>query len=70
MLNKTNLSFTHKLQHHLSFELKQLHNLSFVKKYTTNLIDTQKTPQAILSSIIHTLDFPTHVHHKFNSDIT
>ena len=29
-----------------------------------------KTPQDILSSIIHTMDFPTHVPYKFNSHIT
>ena len=29
-----------------------------------------KTPQDILSFIIHTMDFPTHVPYKFNSHIT
>ena len=58
-----------KLIFHPQVESKQMHYPSFVKKYTIYLIDTQKTPQAILSSIIHTLDSPTYVHKKFNSHV-
>ena len=68
-LNKINISFTLRLRLHLFLELKQaLHHL-FVKKSTIKLTDTQRTPQDILFSIIHTLDSPTHVHYKFNSNI-
>ena len=50
----------------LFFEFKQIYHPSFVKKYAIILIDTQKIPQVILSSIVHTLDFLTHVHYKSN----
>ena len=51
------------------FRVKLTHHPLFFKKYTISSVDTQRTQQAILSAIIHTLDFLTHVHYKSNSHL-